>query len=61
MPILPKRPAALVGTVFRAADALGDGLLTRQQLRSRAWRRLFRGIYADAELPFDHALRCCGA
>ncbi len=47
--------------MFRAYEALAAGLLTRRQLSSSAWRRLFRGIYADAELPVDHALRCLGA
>ncbi|WP_245160608.1 hypothetical protein [Blastococcus sp. CT_GayMR20] len=49
------------GAVFRARDVLGDGLLTRDQLRSSAWRRLFRGIYADAELADSFGLRIRGA
>lgn len=57
----PKRPPDLVGTVFRGRDALRAGLLTKRQLDSSAWRRLFRGVYADADLPVDHALRCLGA
>jgi hypothetical protein len=32
-----------------AGKSLGAGLLTSEQLRSPAWRRLFRGVYADAE------------
>lgn len=51
----------LVGTVFRAKDVRTAGLLTRRQLEGAAWRRLFRGVYADAELPVDHALRCRAA
>lgn len=47
--------------MFRARDVLGGGLLTRDQLRSSAWRPLFRGVYADADLPDDHGLRLAGA
>jgi very-short-patch-repair endonuclease len=61
MPKPPEHPAELAGTVFKAKDALDSGLLTKRQLSSTAWRRLFRGIYADAALPVDHALRCLGA
>lgn len=57
----PDRPTALRGRVFRARDALAAGLLTRNQLESRAWRRLFRGVYADAELPDTHAISVAGA
>jgi very-short-patch-repair endonuclease len=37
------------------------GLLTTDALRSTAWRRLFRGIYADSDLPDSVALRIRGA
>jgi hypothetical protein len=47
--------------VFRTRDVLRDGLLTRDALRSAAWRRLFRGVYADAELPESFGLRIRGA
>jgi very-short-patch-repair endonuclease len=47
--------------VFRAADVVGRGLLTPHQLHSSAWRRLFRGVFADADLPDDHGLRIAGA
>jgi hypothetical protein len=40
---------------------LDDGVLTRDSLRSSAWRRLYRGVYADAELPDSHGLRIAGA
>jgi very-short-patch-repair endonuclease len=55
------RPHALHGCVFRARDVLADGVLTRDALRSSAWRRLFRGVYADARLPDSFALRVRGA
>jgi len=40
---------------------MARGLLTREQLRSSTWRRVFRGIYADAQLPDDHGLRARAA
>jgi hypothetical protein len=40
---------------------LADGLLTQEALRSSAWRRLYRGVYADAELPDSFGLRIRGA
>ena len=35
---------------------MAAGLLTPDQLRSGAWRRLRRDVYADARLPVDHLL-----
>ena len=40
---------------------MAAGLLTRDQLASRAWRRLFRGVYADAALPDTHGVSIAGA
>lgn len=57
----PSKPIELVSRVFRASDVLRRGILTPAQLRSGAWRRLFHGVYADADLPDDHLLRCHGA
>jgi hypothetical protein len=57
----PRRPEQLRGRIFRARDVLGAGLLTRDALRSSAWRRLYRGIYADATLPDGPGLRIAGA
>jgi G:T-mismatch repair DNA endonuclease (very short patch repair protein) len=51
---------ALRGRVFRGSRAVSDGVLTIDQLRSSAWRRLRRDVYADAALPVDHRLLCCG-
>jgi hypothetical protein len=36
-------------------------LLTEDALRSSAWRRLFRGVYADADLPDSYGVRIRGA
>jgi very-short-patch-repair endonuclease len=40
---------------------VASGLLTPERLRSRAWRRLYRGVYADAALPDTHGVRIAGA
>jgi very-short-patch-repair endonuclease len=47
--------------VFRKCDAVSAGLLTPAQLRSSAWRRLYRGVYADSELPDTFGLLIRGA
>lgn len=47
--------------MFRGADAMATGQLTRDQLRSSAWRRLYRGVYADAQVPLTFGLRVAGA
>ena len=56
----PRRPAALRGRVFRGTSAVWAGLLTDDQLRSRAWRRLRRDVCADADLPLTHRLAALG-
>lgn len=58
MPRPPRRPAALAGRIFLARDALDRKLLTRADLRSAAWRSLFRGVYANATLAINHRHRC---
>ncbi|WP_233492187.1 endonuclease domain-containing protein [Blastococcus sp. TF02A-30] len=40
---------------------MADGILTPGALRSSAWRRLFRGVYADARLPDSLGVRIRGA
>ena len=55
------RPPTLRGRVFRGRDAVAAGLLTKRQLSSRAWRPVFRGVYADVELPVTHELAIAGA
>jgi G:T-mismatch repair DNA endonuclease (very short patch repair protein) len=46
--------------VFRGTWAVRRGLLTEDQLRSAAWRRLRRDVYADATLPVTHLLHASG-
>jgi hypothetical protein len=60
VPVPPLRPPELRGRVFRGTWAVGAGLLTEQQLRSAAWCRLRRDVYADGELPVDHRLMARG-
>lgn len=54
----PVRPVQLRGTFFRGSDALRAGLLTPDQLRGSAWRRLFRDVYMDSRVPDSHRVRC---
>ncbi|MET7879768.1 hypothetical protein [Micromonospora profundi] len=61
MPVPPRRPAALQGRVFRGSRIVAQGLLTRTELRSAAWRPLFRDVYADAQMPLTHHIRCAAA
>jgi hypothetical protein len=56
VPTTPSRPPQLVGRVFRGSRVVGEGLLTKKQLRSSAWRRLRQDVYADAALPVTHRL-----
>ncbi len=56
-----RRPPALRGRVFRKRDVVALGLLTPSELRSSAWRRLYRGVYADALLPDSMDVRVSGA
>ncbi|WP_433530507.1 endonuclease domain-containing protein [Micromonospora sp. CA-263727] len=58
MPRSPRRPPQLRGRIFRGSVAVDRGLLTRNDLRSSAWRPLFRDVYADAQLPVTHRTRC---
>jgi hypothetical protein len=50
----------LLPGVFIGSHALAAGALTRQQLRTRGYRRLVHGVYADPSLLIDHRLRCRG-
>ncbi|MDQ7908863.1 DUF559 domain-containing protein [Phytohabitans sp. ZYX-F-186] len=58
MPRPPRRPDVLAGKIFLARTALARKLLTPSDLRSAAWRPLFRGVYADASLAITHRHRC---
>jgi hypothetical protein len=49
------RPHLLPG-VFIGSHAIDAGMLTPKQLRTRGFRRLAQGVYADPGLPVDHRL-----
>ena len=57
----PYRPRNLQWSLFRGSLAVAEGYLTPTQLRSEAWIRLGRDIYADARVDRDHHLRCRAA
>ncbi|MGY1650043.1 hypothetical protein [Geodermatophilus sp. SYSU D01119] len=61
MPIRPSRPARLRGRVFRGSSQVAAGRLTRGQLRSAAWQRLFRDVYACATVAVTHEVRAGAA
>ncbi|MFU8851417.1 hypothetical protein ACNAW0_10595 [Micromonospora sp. SL1-18] len=58
MPKAPRRPPQLRGRIFRGSVAVSRGLLTRNDLRSSAWRSLFRDVYVDAHLRVTRRDRC---
>jgi hypothetical protein len=61
VPVRPVRPLELRGKLFRASHVISAGLLTRSQLRSSAWRRVFPDVWACASLPLTHRLRALAA
>jgi hypothetical protein len=54
-------PAPLRFTPFRGSAVVERGLLTRRQLRTGPWRRLFRDVYVAAEADVDHLTMCQAA
>jgi very-short-patch-repair endonuclease len=54
----PTVPARLRDKPFRGSAAIQAGLLTRAQLASRSWRRLFPDIYLHDNVPLDHFTWC---
>lgn len=61
MPRTPERPDGLRQKVFRGSEQVRAGRLTKGQLRSSAWRRLFPDVYACASLPVTHERRARAA
>lgn len=47
--------------MFRGRQVVAQGLLTRRQLDSRAWRPVLRGVYADAQVEVTHGLYVAAA
>lgn len=50
-------PRALQQRVFRGSQVVGSGLLTADQLRGRAYTRVFRDVYVNSADPVDHRMR----
>lgn len=62
MPRPPRQPAELLDAEpFLGRWAVDEGLLTPDQLRSSAWRRLFRGVYVHRDVAVTHAVRASAA
>jgi hypothetical protein len=57
VPRHPSSPVPLRGRVFCGSSVVREGLLTRAQLRSSAWRRLYPDVYACAGLEVTHTVR----
>jgi Protein of unknown function (DUF559) len=54
-------PRDLSYAPFRGSDAIAAGMLTRRQLQSPRWRRMFRDIYVAAAVRLDHHAWCIAA
>jgi very-short-patch-repair endonuclease len=61
MPVEPYRPQVLAGRVFRGSAQVAAGRLTKAQLRSAAWQRLFRDVYACSSVEVTHGVRAGAA
>ncbi|MFC3454726.1 endonuclease domain-containing protein [Amycolatopsis speibonae] len=46
---------------FLGSHAISEGDLTRSQLRSGPYNRLFQNVYVPIRIPQDHVLRCKAA
>jgi very-short-patch-repair endonuclease len=57
VPPSPHRPSQLSRRLFRGSAVVRSGLLTRHQLHSSAWQRVFPDVYACAGLTLTHELR----
>lgn len=62
MPRTPHQPAELLtAEPFLGWWAVEEGLLTPDQLRSSAWRRVFRGVYVHRDNALTHEVRARAA
>lgn len=62
MPRTPSQPAELCSAEpFLGWWAVDEGLLTPDQLRSSAWRTVFRGVHVHRDVPVTHELRARAA
>ena len=53
----PEVPDALRNLPFCGRRAIDDGLLSRRQLQSRAWVRLFRDVFVHREVVLTETVR----
>ena len=60
VPRCPSRPGRLRNGPFRGTEAIAAGLVSSAQLRSSAWRRLFRDVYISSTTPLTHLVRAMG-
>ncbi|WNV75403.1 DUF559 domain-containing protein [Geodermatophilus sp. DSM 44513] len=61
MPAPAAVPEPLRTCAFRGSSAVRAGLLTANQLRGPAWRRLFPDVYVHRGLPVTHVVRASAA
>lgn len=61
VPRPPRRPPGLHAKAFRGSTVIAEGRLTRNELRSTAWRRLFHDVYVCSCIPLTHAARATAA
>jgi hypothetical protein len=61
VPVPPRRPPDLHRKLFRGSTVVARGRLTRGELRSPAWQRLFRDVYACSEVTLTHEVRAVAA
>lgn len=62
MPRSPQQPSELLSAEpFLGWWAVDEGLLTPDQLRSSAWRKVFRGVYVHRDVPLTHEMRARAA
>jgi Protein of unknown function (DUF559) len=54
-------PPQLRQVAFRGTAVVARGVLTPNQLRGPAWRRLFEDVYVHADLAVSHALKARAA
>jgi very-short-patch-repair endonuclease len=57
VPRPPRHPPDLHRKAFRGSAVVAAGRLTRNELRSSAWRRLFRDVYVCSCVATTHATR----
>jgi Protein of unknown function (DUF559) len=62
VPRSPRQPVELLSAEpFLGWWAVDEGLLTVDQLRSSAWRRVLRGVYVHRDVPLTHEVRARAA